>query len=80
MTTKTHQKNIIKENAPHESAKFYNDQQNPKECKAGMYVILTPLLNTGLFMFNKELHTNEQHSLDTNIELHTATHWPLTLF
>lgn len=30
-----HQKDIVKEHAPYESAKFYKAQQNSKECKVG---------------------------------------------
>lgn len=43
MTTKTLQKDIIKENGPYKSTKLYNDPQSPKGSKVGVYVIFTLL-------------------------------------
>lgn len=44
MTTKTHQKDIIKENAPYKSTKFYNDQQNPQKVQSWYVCCFNPFI------------------------------------
>lgn len=60
MTTKTPQKDIIKENGPYKSTKLYNDPQSPKGSKVGVYVIFTLLFK----------HEDTQLKLYTNVYTH----------